>query len=90
MATMCRMGLKKRIKNWFSKRYGDDELEMFLYIVNFALLFLAFIPDCHFLVFIAIAGFVLTTFRALSSNIEKRSRENEIFLKILFPFRKKK
>ena len=87
---MCPMGLKKCLKSWFSRRYGDDEFEIFLYVVNFALLFAAFIPDLHFLVFIAIIGFIYTTFRAMSSNIEKRSRENEIFLKIIFPMRKRK
>lgn len=84
------MSIKGRIKNWFSKRYGDDEFELFLYVVNFGLLFAAIIPECHFLVFFAIAGFIYTTFRALSSNIAKRSRENEIFMKIFMPWKKRK
>ena len=84
------MSIKSRIRNWFARRYGDDEFELFLYVINLGLLFAAIIPDCHFLVFFAIAGFIYTTFRAMSSNIEKRSRENEIFMKIFMPWKKKK
>jgi len=40
--------------------------------------------------FIAGSGFIYTVFRTLSSNIEKRSRENERFLRIFRPFRRKK
>ena len=84
------MSIRKRIRNWFDRRYGDDELGLFLYILCFALLVASFFPHCRFLMFIAGFGFIYTVFRTLSSNIEKRSRENERFLRIFRPFRRKK
>ena len=84
------MSFRSRIRNWFGRRYGDDELGLFLYILCFALLFASFLPHCRFLMFIAGAGFIFTVFRTLSSDIEKRSRENERFLRIFRPFRRKK
>ena len=84
------MSIRSRIRNWFGRRYGDDELGLFLYIMCFVLLGASFFPHCRFLMFIAGSGFIYTVFRTLSSNIEKRSRENERFLRIFRPFRRKK
>lgn len=84
------MSIRSRIRDWFGRRYGDDELGLFLYITCFALFFASFIPGCRFLMFIAGAGFIYTVWRTMSSNIEKRSRENERFLRIFRPFRRKR
>lgn len=84
------MSIRSRIRDWFGRRYGDDELGLFLYILCFALFFASFIPGCRFLMFIAGAGFIYTVWRTMSSNIEKRSRENERFLRIFRPFRRKR
>lgn len=83
------MSIRSRIRNWFGRRYGDDELGLFLYILCFALFFASFIPDCRFLMFIAGTGFIYTLWRTMSSDIERRSRENERFLRIFRPFRKR-
>lgn len=85
------MSIRSRIRDWFGRRYGDDELGLFLYILCFVLLFASFIiPHCRFLMFVAGAGFILTLLRTMSSRIEKRSRENERFLRIFRPFSKRK
>ena len=84
------MSIRSRIRDWFGRRYGDDELGLFLYITCFVLFFASFIPGCRFLMFIAGAGFIYTVWRTMSSNIEKRSRENERFLRIFRPFRRKR
>ena len=85
------MSIRSRIRDWFGRRYGDDELGLCLYILCFVLLIASFIiPHGRFLMFLAGAGFIFTVCRTMSSKIEKRSRENERFLRIFRPFRKRK
>ena len=75
-----RKTVRERIRDWFSRRYGDDELSKFFYIVSLIPLFLSFIPDLRFLLLVALAIIITLVIRSLSSDIEKREKENERFL----------
>ncbi len=80
--------MKYRMQQWSYGRHGFDELSRFLYIVGFVLILLSFIPYCNFLLILSFLLFIYVTFRSLSRNTAKRTRENDWYLNKTAPIRK--
>ncbi len=82
------------LQQWSYGRHGYDQLSKFLYFLSLLCIGLSLIPDCQFLLVIALALMVLVSSRTSSKNIAKRRLENEKFLKLVkmpkdwFAFRK--
>ena len=76
--------MKQAIKAWHDRRYGYDELSGFLYALSILAIVLAIPFQTNILLFVSLLLIVLNILRAYSKNIEKRTRENDIFLA---PFR---
>ncbi len=79
--------MRYKMQQWSYGRYGSDELSRALSILSLALLFLSFIPYCGFLVFLALATLIYSTFRTCSRNVGKRKLENEKYLRLTQPMR---
>lgn len=81
---------KNALYRFMYGRYGHDSLNSFLLVVSFLILFsnLFFIQN-NILAIVAYLGIVYTTFRAYSRKIYKRRKENNQFLKIVNPIRKR-
>ena len=80
------MSMNYNRRPFFTGRYGADELSVTLGVLGI-LCYLAYpIFDEKYIqaifVIVAIALVALVVFRSLSSNIEKRRKENEVFLSL--------
>ncbi len=73
-------GLRDKLLRFMQGRYGADGLFYFMTAVYLALVFLNIFFHSWTLHILSLAVFVLTVLRSLSRNIEKRRRENEIFM----------
>lgn len=75
--------------NWLRRmmmgRYGTDQLSLALTAGYFVLYFLSYIPYCRFLSWIGLLIFAVVLFRTFSRNIQKRYRENQVFLRFWNP-----
>ena len=72
--------IKQAIKAWHDRRYGYDELSSFLYAISILLVVLAVLLQSSIPLFASLLLILLNILRAYSKNIEKRTRENDIFL----------
>lgn len=82
--------MMEKLRAFMQGRYGNDQLNMFLVICGcvVTLLFSIFIPDrFYYLRSIGTVFYVITLFRVLSKNHEKRRKENEKFLELSKPWR---
>lgn len=81
------MKFKERLARFFYGRYGSDQFNMFILILSMVLLFFAFffpgIPS-YIIRGVSTLLMILAILRIMSRNIDKRRRENAVFLKILF------
>ena len=71
--------------NFFIGRYGYDQFTLFLVACNFILGFISRIFMLPAVSLFAGALFIFALFRVFSRNIERRRRENEIFMRFWFP-----
>lgn len=81
------MKFKEKLARFFYGRYGSDQFNMFILILSMVLLFFAFffpgIPS-YIIRGVSTLLMILAILRIMSRNIDKRRRENAVFLKILF------
>lgn len=84
--------------NWLQRfmmgRYGNDNLNIVLFVLYFVLYLLSGIIHSNLLAFIALALVTLSFYRTFSRNITKRRAENAKFMELVRPavrwFRTKK
>lgn len=78
------MGFFERIRQALSRfmygRYGSDQLGRAIIYTSLALLLLTFVTGIGLFYTLSIIGYVWALFRMFSSNIAKRSHENEVYL----------
>ena len=79
----------KRIKELFMNRYGIDNLNRALTILYMAFLLIALFSNNTFFLSLSLALAVYQLFRAFSKNFAARSKENQTFLKLLYPVKRK-
>ncbi len=81
------MNFREKLARFFYGRYGSDQLNLFLMILCMALLFIAFflpaVPS-YILRGASTLIMILAILRIMSRNVDKRRRENAVFMKILF------
>ncbi len=74
-----------RFLDWYRRfmygRYGVDKLSVAILIVYFVLYLCAQIAHSYILLAFSLVVFLLCWYRVFSRNIEKRRKENEIFMK---------
>lgn len=81
--------MKEKFIKFMNGRYGFDDLNRFLSWLVFFLIIINFFIEKSFLISIAIILLFFMYFRILSKDIQKRYLENQKFLEITGPFRKK-
>lgn len=85
-----------KIQRFLTNRYGPDELYKFLIIICLIITFVNIFLNSKILRILELLLFVMTIYRVLSKNKNKRRRENKIYLNILnkinkaFDYQKKK
>lgn len=67
--------------NFFRRRYGNDQLGVFLFVVSFILEIAGTVTRIRLLYYIGILLFVLMFARMFSRNIYKRQAENDRFMR---------
>ncbi|MGM9522462.1 MAG: hypothetical protein ACI3VB_08290 [Oscillospiraceae bacterium] len=82
------------IRNWISNfmlgRYGPDHLGVVLFVLAVAMkLVSAFVSALGFLSMLAYFILLLCIYRMLSRNIERRRAENDRFVSIFWPIKRK-
>lgn len=83
------MGFFRRIARWMAGRYGNDQLNIFLYIVGGSFFLISTVLRWFtiwgtYIYIASVCFWGLSVLRALSRNIRARERENEIFLKVKY------
>lgn len=82
--------IKNAIYRFMYGRYGHDSLNSFLLVSSFLILFInLFFIRNNVVAIISYLGILYTTFRAYSRKIYNRQKENNRFLKIVNPIRKR-
>lgn len=74
--------IKNAMARFLTGRHGSDQLSLATLIVGFILTILSSITGLGILSLIGFVLYVLTLFRILSHNNEKRTAENEKYLRI--------
>ena len=83
------MNFRYKLMQFFSGRYGIDQLFLILFAISMVLAFInVFVGSYLLQIFVYLLGF-FAVFRALSKNHYKRSNENQKALQILSVFRRK-
>lgn len=75
------------LQRFMAGRHGPDQLTLGLFVFYLILSLLARLLGFPWLFLLALALLVWACFRMLSRRGEKRSRENQMFLALLHPFR---
>ena len=81
------------MRNWFfriidkirfalSQCYGNDELNIFLYILALVTMLLGFIPYMYFLTLVSFLLLIYCNYRCFSRNVYKRLNERNAFLRV--------
>jgi len=81
------------MKKWFDKlgnkmaafmqgRYGNDELNMFIYAISLVFIVLSIFPHLRFLQFFAMLLLFWSLFRSYSRNVHKRQKELAAYFRI--------
>jgi len=80
--------LKRDLQRFMIGRYGNDQLNTFIYVIVILIFFLTlFYRNNTVLAWIYFFGFAILILRSLSKNRAQRQKENRIFLKLTKPFR---
>ncbi len=78
----------EKLRNFFAGRYGNDRLNIFLFILGCVLTFILSLFKIPYIGIISYIPYGFAIFRMLSKNIIKRQRENAKFLTLSEPWRK--
>lgn len=81
------MNIKERLRNFFSGRYGYDELNRFLLVIYSLIIIIYLFTKAYWLNLTALVVFIVLIFRLLSKNYEKRRAENRKFMVLTAPVR---
>jgi len=73
------------IQRFFYGRYGFDQLNLFLFVLYFALFIVTIFWPWLIIHILMIILLIFMVWRMLSKNITQRRKENEVFLKIWNP-----
>lgn len=65
-------------------RYGMDQLSRMINYISFALLILTIFTHSMLLYILALAGIIISYYRAFSRNISRRYSENQVYLKFKY------
>ena len=86
--------MRERLQRFMMGRYGNDQLNQFIFVISIILLVLEIFTHISVLYVLALALLILGYVRTFSKNINKRYEENMKFLEkkdaILNRFRKEK
>lgn len=77
-----------KIRNFLSGRYGNDQLNIFLFILGCVLTFILSLFKTPYISLISYIPYGFAIFRMLSKNFVKRQQENAKFLTLSEPWRK--
>ena len=77
------------LRTFMAGRYGPDHLNTALIIIALLLSFISRFAILRPLVYLSYLLLILTVFRFLSRNIQKRRAENDKFLRFYWPVRQK-
>ncbi len=77
-----------KIRNFLSGRYGNDQLNVFLFIFGCVLTFILSLLRIPYIGLISYIPYGFAIFRMLSKNFVKRQKENARFLTLSEPWRK--
>jgi predicted RNA-binding Zn-ribbon protein involved in translation (DUF1610 family) len=77
------------LRNFMAGRYGPDHLNTALIIFALLLSFISRFAILSLLVYLSYLLIILTVFRFLSRNIQKRRAENDKFLRLYWPIKQK-
>ncbi|MEA4914689.1 MAG: hypothetical protein VB061_08980 [Christensenella sp.] len=96
MKKSWKQNIQERVGTFMYGRYGMDPLSQFMLGFSLVVLILSAVlfslfsePSIavYILQFAALAILMLSYFRIFSRNIEKRRRENDRYMKLIYPFR---
>ena len=76
------MKFEEKIRKFMYGRYGPDELYKFLFELYIVLIIINLFIRSNILNFISLLVIIYRGFRFFSKKIYKRSKENQLFLKI--------
>ena len=82
------MKFEEKIRKFMYGRYGPDELYKFLFELYIVLIIINLFIRSNILNFISLLVIIYMLFRFFSQKIYKRSKENQLFLKIKVKFLK--
>lgn len=77
------------LRTFMAGRYGPDHLNTALIIIALLLSIISRIALLSLLVYLSYLLIILTVFRFLSRNIQKRRAENDKFLRLYWPVKQK-
>lgn len=77
---MAKGDFNRKVNDWMRGRYGTDELDNLLVGIAFVLVIINLFVHANWLGLIAVAVLVYALWRALSTNLDNRRNENEVFL----------
>ncbi len=77
----------RRLQSFFNGRYGIDQLGIALGFLSCVLTFFLSFTRNPFVRLIGLIPFIFIFWRAFSTNFEKRTKENEKFLKVFIPLK---
>lgn len=77
------------LRTFMAGRYGPDHLNTALIIIALLLSFISRFAILGLLVYLSYLLLILTVFRFLSRNIQKRRAENDKFLRLYWPVKQK-
>lgn len=80
---------KEKLVKFMSGRYGIDQLYYALLLLTMVLMLVNIKVDSLILMVLSNGVILLLILRSFSRNISKRARENEKFLKIWYPIKRK-
>ena len=75
--------INERLRQFFAGRYGQDDLNKFLWIIALAAMIVSTFIGRAVLYPLSLLFLLLCIFRILSKNVMKRRRENYVYLNLL-------
>lgn len=81
--------MKEKLARWLYGRYGEDDLGRFLLVMYLILMVLNLFIDSDILQLLGTVMIVWILYRILSKNYYARRKENNTYLKIIQPWRRR-
>lgn len=77
----------QKLMRFMQGRYGNDQLSRFMTIISFIVLLISIFSGQRWLSLVFLLLIVIIYFRMFSKKVDKRYRENQLYLKLTSKFR---